>query len=138
MARTTGSAAPDADFDPRALATRGAPSARARDLVVAEVGFEVDPRLMYPAMLDFLRAAADGDRPYPPEVARHVAQAAAAPADAWDLARRDGDPDDLTGHQRAARAALLEVARLAFTALLKHREGRAIGVRILDRPRWRL
>src|SRR5688572_20619322 len=77
--------------------------------------FEVDPGRMYPAALDAMKAAPD---------AKALALTARA---------------DVAPGKAAARAALLERARLWFTARLHEAVGKKpMGVHILKDDRWKL
>lgn len=151
-------------FDPLKLATREEREQRGRQGY--DLWFVVDPDLMYPAVLAAIKA---GDqKPREDRHVQLVAQArqmtqaladALLPArhvekEADELVTRDGQvlkarkvkvkvalpvASELPPERRAARAHVLEVARLWFTNELHHAvEQKPMGLHILKNERWRL
>lgn len=123
-----------ATLDAIALATRTEPSANAVKMVAAEVGYEVDPDLVYPIALRHLRAIIRGDAEYPDYLVRHVEPARALPESAFAAALLP--LRHVPAGQHADRRQALESARLVYTSLLKRQTGKRIGVKILRRDRW--
>jgi hypothetical protein len=123
------------------LAKKTVPSARARETVGAAVGYEIDPDVVYPAALDELEHLLDlldaGD-PIPEKVRQHVALAASVADRTAGFEAARASRDDCPPVRRQDRATLLDAARLLVTALLHEEAGEPIGVRILNRPDWRL
>lgn len=121
--------------------------------------FAVDPDRMFPAVIGLIRAGAkptdrsglvDGELVRDEDAAKYlrdlarVSHATQALDDALLplVERAEGDPlppaETLDAPRRAARAAVLETARLWFTNELQRAVGGPIGVHILKRERWRL
>lgn len=101
--------------------------------------YAADPDRMYPAMLVYLQEAQDtdlGEIPQPVQQYVMAVQTADFPKRAWGDAL--GSSDGLRDDRRYHRGALLELSRLAFTALLRAQVDEPIGLHILPADQWRL
>jgi hypothetical protein len=123
------------------LAKKTVPSAAARETVGAEIGYELDPDVVYPAALDELEHLLDlmdAGTAVPEKIRQHVGLAASVGDRNAGFKVARAPIGDCPPARRQDRATLLEAARLLVTALLHEEAGEPIGVRILNRPDWRL
>ena len=100
------------------------------------VGFEVEPREMYPEAIAHVVEATGGPRPGG-VLGTYWDRAKQLPPAAWELALRTRDECD--AEQLAARAEALEIARLWFTEMLHAAiNHKPMGLHILKDELWRL
>lgn len=99
--------------------------------------YSVDPDVVYPAVIRYIREILAGSEVPPRVVTMYLAPARVLPADVWDIAQVH-----LRSHasRREERSEALELVRLVFTALLREENRRPIGLHILSTTEetWKL
>jgi len=98
--------------------------------------YAVDPNVMYPLTIDFIRAELNSAVQPPESIRQHMLAASQCAAEDWELAKQS--IVHCPAGKRQNRALCLELARLIYTALLHDAVGKPVGVHILKDDRWKL
>ena len=100
-------------------------SVRAEVLDSTPIAFEVDPKVMYPAMIKHILAVLNGqEQMTSSREAQYRTRAARLPQAVWDNALQPASGFAPGSPERVNRAEALEIARLWFTTLMKEKYGR--------------